>query len=71
MPQISLSDFIDIVRIARQWGMRTDDMVFVEMAYTFGYAQARKVVGGYVDGADSTAVIMECGTLEKIVRNAQ
>lgn len=69
MRQITLNQFIDDVRIARQWEHRTDDkMVIAEMAYTFGFAQARMTLGGYVDTADASATVAQCQTLDTLVQ---
>ena len=67
--QMTLNQFIDNVKLSRQWEQRTDDMVIPEMAYTFGFAQARMTIGGYVDNRDFAATLEECETLDKLVND--
>lgn len=68
--EISMQEFLDDVRIMRRWETREDEsQVALEMAYTFGFAQARMTLGGYVDHDDAGSVIGECQTLTNLLRS--
>lgn len=64
-----MQEFLDDVRVMRRWEVREDEsQVALEMAYTFGFAQARMTLGGYVEHNDAGSVIAECQTLDRILR---
>ena len=65
--QITLQRFIDHVYHMRDWGNRTDYRVAIEMAYTFGFAQARMTIGGYVEMRDVEETIVECSRIFDLI----
>ena len=69
MTEITLQQFVDDVRRIRRWTSREDGSVNVEMAYTYGFVEARRVIGGYVDLSDVTSTVQECSKMDNLLRN--